>query len=98
VAGASPATYAASAARHRAESAKSRIAMGSHEQISRAKMAKIEFASISSSEVTLAAEKIADSPIKMGLGISRTNADSQWNPVYNVFHRNFCCGNETIRR
>jgi len=36
--------------------------------------------------------------IKVGLGISRTNADSQWNPVYNVFHRNFCCGNETIRR
>ena len=34
---------------------------------------------------------------KVGLGISRTNADSQWNPVYNVFHRNFC-GNETIRR
>jgi len=31
---------------------------------------------------------------KVGLGISRTNADSQWNPVYNVFHRNFCCGNE----
>jgi len=36
--------------------------------------------------------------VKVGLGISRTNADSQWNPVYNVFHRNFCCGNETIRR
>ena len=36
--------------------------------------------------------------LKVGLGISRTNADSQWNPVYNVFHRNFCCGNETIRR
>ena len=35
---------------------------------------------------------------KVGLGIFRTNADSQWNPVYNVFHRNFCCGNETIRR
>ena len=27
--------------------------------------------------------------IKVGLGISRTNADSQWNPVYNAFHRNF---------
>jgi len=27
--------------------------------------------------------------IKVRLGISRTNADSQWNPVYNVFHRNF---------
>ena len=35
---------------------------------------------------------------KMGLGISRTNADSQRNLVYNVFHRNFCCGNETILR
>jgi len=35
---------------------------------------------------------------EMGLGISRTNADSQWNPVHNVFHRNFCYGNETIRR
>jgi len=35
---------------------------------------------------------------KVGLGISRTNADSQWNPVYNAFHRNFCCGKETIRR
>ena len=26
-----------------------------------------------------------------------SKADSQWNPVYNVFHRKFCCGNETIR-
>jgi len=25
----------------------------------------------------------------VGLGISRTNADSQWNPVYNAFHRIF---------
>ena len=24
---------------------------------------------------------------KVGLGISRTNADSQWNPVYNAFHQ-----------
>ena len=24
--------------------------------------------------------------------------DSQWNPVYNAFHRFVCCGNETIRR
>jgi len=32
--------------------------------------------------------------LKVGLGISRTNADSQWNPVYNAFHRNFCCANE----
>jgi len=23
----------------------------------------------------------------VGLGISRTNVDSQWNPVYNVFHQ-----------
>jgi len=31
--------------------------------------------------------------IKVGLGIiSRTNADSQWNPVHNAFHRFFCCG------
>jgi len=36
--------------------------------------------------------------LKVGLGISRTNADSQWDPVYNVFHRIFCYGNETIRR
>ena len=36
--------------------------------------------------------------LKAGLGISRTNADSQWNSVYNAFHRNFCGGNETIRR
>jgi len=39
--------------------------------------------------------------IQVGLGIPGTNADlksSQWNPVYNAFHRNFCCGNETIRR
>ena len=36
--------------------------------------------------------------VKVWLGFSRTNADSQWNPVYNVFHRKFCCGNETIRR
>ena len=37
------------------------------------------------------------SEVLMGLGISRTNVD-QWNPVYNAFHRIFCCGNETIRR
>jgi len=35
---------------------------------------------------------------KVGLGISRANADSHWNPVYNAFHRFFWCGNETIRR
>ena len=27
--------------------------------------------------------------MKVGFGISRTNADSQWNPVYNTFHRIF---------
>ena len=27
--------------------------------------------------------------LKVGLGISRTNADSQWNPVYNALHRIF---------
>ena len=36
-------------------------------------------------------------PASVGLGISRTNADSQWNPVHNAFHRNFCYANETIR-
>ena len=35
---------------------------------------------------------------KVGLGISRTKADSQWNPVYKVFYRFFGCGNATIRR
>jgi len=39
-----------------------------------------------------------DRSIKVGLRISRTNADSHWNPVYNAFHRFFCCGNETIRQ
>jgi len=34
---------------------------------------------------------------KVGLGISRTNSYSQWNPVYKVFHRIRCRGNETIR-
>jgi len=37
-----------------------------------------------------------DFSTKMGLGISRTNADSQWNSVYNAFHRFFL--NETNRR
>jgi len=36
--------------------------------------------------------------LKVGLGISRPNADSQWNLVYNAFHPNFCCAYETIRR
>ena len=35
---------------------------------------------------------------KVGLCVSRTNVDSQWNPVFNAFHRFFCCGNETILR
>ena len=35
--------------------------------------------------------------IKVGFGISRTNADSQWNPVHKAFHRIHRCGNETIR-
>jgi len=33
----------------------------------------------------------------VGLGICRTDADSQRNSVYTAFHRFFCCGNETIR-
>jgi len=41
---------------------------------------------------------LQNSRIKVRLSISRTNADSHWNPVYNAFHRIFCCGNETIRR
>jgi len=36
--------------------------------------------------------------IAVGLGISRTNADSQWNPVYKAIHRICGCGNEMIRR
>jgi len=36
--------------------------------------------------------------LEMGLGISRTNADFEWNPVYKAFHRICCCGNETIRQ
>jgi len=36
------------------------------------------------------------SVFKVELGNSRTNEDPQWNPVYNAFHRFFCCGNETI--
>ena len=34
--------------------------------------------------------------VKVRLCISRMNADSQWNPIYNAFHRNFRCDNETI--
>jgi len=33
-----------------------------------------------------------------GFGISRTNADFQWNLVHNAFRRVRCCRNETIRR
>jgi len=36
--------------------------------------------------------------IKVGLGISQTNSDSEWNPVYNAFHRIFCCENKTIHQ
>jgi len=32
--------------------------------------------------------------IKVELGISRTNAVSQWNPVYKAFRRIYRCGNE----
>jgi len=46
---------------------------------------------------TLLAQKSHGIRIKVGLGIFRTNVDSEWNPVYNAFHRNFCCGNEMIR-
>jgi len=35
---------------------------------------------------------------EVGLGISQTNAHSQWNPVYKAFHPIWCCGNETIRQ
>jgi len=41
-------------------------------------------------------EKYPTPPV--GLGISRTNVDSQWNLVYNAFHWILCSGNETIRR
>jgi len=34
--------------------------------------------------------------IKVGLGISRTNVDSQWNSVYKAFHRIRSCANEPI--
>jgi len=36
--------------------------------------------------------------LRWGWVISRTNADSQWNPVYKAFLRIRCCGDETIRR
>jgi len=34
---------------------------------------------------------------EFGLGISWTNVDSQWNPVYKAFHRIRSCGNESMR-
>jgi len=35
------------------------------------------------------ADESPQQKFKVGLGISQTNADSQWNLVYNVFHRKF---------
>ena len=35
---------------------------------------------------------------KVGLGVSRTNADSQWNPVYKAFHRKHWCENKATHR
>jgi len=35
--------------------------------------------------------------LKVGLGMSQTNTDSQWNPVFKALHRFHCCGNETNR-
>jgi len=35
-------------------------------------------------EITLLIGLGKTKPFKAGLGISRTSADSQWNPVYNV--------------
>jgi len=29
--------------------------------------------------------------VRVGLGISLTNIDSQWNPFYKAFHRIRCC-------
>jgi len=37
-------------------------------------------------------------PIKVGLGICRTKADSQWNPLYKAFDRILRCGNKTTCR
>ena len=36
--------------------------------------------------------------LEVGLDTTRTNADSQWNPVYKAFYRIPRCGNETICR
>ena len=36
--------------------------------------------------------------LNVGLVISRTNAKALWNSVYNVFHRIFFFGNETVRQ
>ena len=56
-----------------------------------------EISSISvPSEIVLISTRIY--PLKVWLGISRTNADFQWNPVYKAFHRIRSFGHETIRR
>jgi len=36
--------------------------------------------------------------LKVGLGMFGTNAESQWDPVYNAFNRVHWCGNETMRQ
>ena len=48
-------------------------------------MMMIAFITINSGLVRLMSQ-ILYFRFKVGLGISRTNADSQWNPVYNAFH------------
>jgi len=35
---------------------------------------------------------------QVGLGICRTDVDSQWNTVYKAFHQIRCCENDTIRQ
>jgi len=39
--------------------------------------------------------RFAKVTVKAGFGILETNVRIQWNPVYTVFHRIRCCGNET---
>jgi len=46
----------------------------------------------------VAAANLVFENLKAGLGISRTNAGSQWNPVYNALHRIRSCRNEPIGR
>jgi len=36
--------------------------------------------------------------VKVGLGISQTDADSRWNPAYKTLHQTHRCRNETICR